>query len=245
MIRFRPLLGPTLVTLAMLAVLIGLGVWQLQRLEWKLDLIARMESGIAAAPVPLDAALANQNLTELEWRPVTVRGRFLHDKENYLYATEFDLGLGVHVITPLAQDDGNAVLVDRGWVSSTDMDPSRREAGQIEGPVTLTGLVRLKAELNPYAPGADAAKRLWYTRDPEGMAGMAGVRLVAPLVVVANGESAVSGGPRFPGYRINLPNSHLQYALTWFGLALALVAVYLVYHHHQGRLSFGPKHGQT
>jgi surfeit locus 1 family protein len=239
MIRFRPLLIPTLSTLLAFSVLVGLGVWQLQRLEWKQSLIARIEGRIHDPPVPLDTALATGNLLDAEWVPVHVEGRFLHDKETFLYATEFDLGLGVHVITPLERPDGRTVLIDRGWVSNTAMNPSSRLAGQVEGPVRVNGIVRLTAEPNPYAPRADVAKRLWFTRDPAGIAAMAGVTIEAPILVAADETSAVAGGPRFPGWRVNLPNSHLQYALTWFGLALAVLAVYLVYHYSHGRLRFG------
>ena len=244
MIRFRPLLIPTLVTALGLTVLIALGIWQLQRLQWKEDLMARMESGVEAEPVPIDEALGRRDLAGVEWHPVTVEGRFHHDKEVYLYATEFDLGQGVHVITPLERGDGRMVLIDRGWVSNREIAPASRASGQVEGPVKVTGIVRLQAEPNPYAPEADAEKRLWFSRNPSGMARMAGVVIDAPVLVVANESSSVSGGPRFPGYRINLPNRHLEYALTWFGLALALGAVYLVYHHSQGRLSFGPRHAR-
>jgi surfeit locus 1 family protein len=241
MIHFRPLATPTLATVLGLTVLVGLGVWQLQRLEWKQGLIDRIESRIHDAPQPLDTVLASGDLADAEWRPVTVAGRFLHDREVYLYATEFDLGLGVHVITPLEQSDGQVVLVDRGWVSNAAMAPSERAEGQVEGPVEVSGIVRLVGEPNPYAPGPDSSKRLWFTRNPQAMAEMAGVTIGEPIVVAADEVSAVPGGPRFPGWRVNLPNRHLQYALTWFGLALALTAVYVVFHYSQGRLSFGPR----
>jgi surfeit locus 1 family protein len=244
MIRFRPLKTPTLATIPAFLLLVGLGMWQLERLEWKESLIARIESRIHDAPVPLDTVLSG-TLDAAEWRPVTVRGRFLHDKEIYLYATEFDFGLGVHVITPLQRMDGRTVLVDRGWVSNAVMDPATRRSGQVAGEIEVSGIVRLQAEPNPYAPGADPAKRLWFTRDPEGMAAMAGVSIAAPVLIAADEASAVPGGPRFPGWRVNLPNRHLQYALTWFALALAVLAVYLIYHYSQGRLSFGRRHASA
>jgi surfeit locus 1 family protein len=244
MIRFRPLAKPTLVTVLGLTVLVSLGVWQLQRLEWKQGLIDTIESRIHAAPEPLDSVLASGDLAAAEWRPVSVTGRFLHDKEIYLYATEFDLGPGVHVVTPLEREDGRTVLIDRGWVSNQMMDPAARREGQVDGPVTVSGIVRLAAPPNPYVQESDAAKRLWFTRNPIGMAGMADVNIDQPVVVAADERSVVPGGPRFPGWRFNLPNRHLEYALTWFGLALTLAAVYLVYHHSQGRLSFGSRHAR-
>jgi surfeit locus 1 family protein len=239
MIRFRPMLGLTLATIPAVALLIGLGVWQLQRMQWKEALLARIESGMTGTPAALDTVLA-QGLSNAEWRRVSVSGEFLHDREVYLFA--IDLGPGFHVITPLRMSDGETVLVDRGWIPQAARDPAQRAAGQIEGPVTVTGVIRL-ATPNPYAGRPDANRRLWYERNPSGMARMAGVDLAVPLIIAADDKSTVPGGPVFPGFHLNIANNHFSYALTWFGLALALMAVYLVYHHRQGRLTFSRRSG--
>ena len=175
----------------------------------------------------------------MEWRRVSAEGRFLHDKEAYVYATEFDLGLGVHVLTPLVMDGGGVVLVDRGFVPLASRPPETRAAGpsgrRRRG---LGDRAASKASATCLRRPPMSGQRIWYWRDIEGIARTLGVMLRAPIVIVADQPANPGGLPRFPGYRVDIPNNHLQYALTWFGLALTLVGVYLVYHVQNGRLSF-------
>jgi surfeit locus 1 family protein len=172
----------------------------------------------------------------MEWRRVNVKGRFLHDKEAYVYATEFDLGPGVHVLTPLDLDEGGTLLVDRGFVPLASKAPETRAAGQVEGEIVVSGIARLAGERNAFTPAADEAQRMWYSRDIEGIARTLGLMLRAPVVIVADQPANPGGLPRFAGYRVDIPNNHLQYAFTWFGLAATLLGVYLVYHVKSGRL---------
>ena len=235
MIRFRPLLGPTLWTIPALLLLVGLGVWQIQRLHEKEALLTAIAERMTAPEAPLDEVL-RLPVAETEWRHVQTRGRFLHDKEAYVYATEFNLGLGVHVLTPLVLDGDGIVLVDRGFVPLASKAPDTRSAGQVDGDVAISGIVRLAGERNMFTPPTDERERLWYWRDPEGIGRTLGLILRSPVVVVADQPANPGGLPRFAGYRVDIPNNHLQYALTWFGLALTLLAIYLVYHVSNGRL---------
>ena len=237
MIRFRPLTGPTLWTLPALLVLVALGLWQVQRLHEKDALLTAIAERMKAAETPVDDVLRLPP-AEMEWRRVQARGRFLHDKEAYVYATEFDLGMGVHVLTPLVMDSEGIVLVDRGFVPLASKPPETRSSGQVEGEVEISGIVRLEGERNMFTPPADEPQRTWYSRDIQGIAPALGLSLRAPIVIVADQPANPGGLPRFPGYRVDIPNNHLQYALTWFGLALALLGVYLVYHVRNGRLGF-------
>ena len=237
MIRFRPLIGPTLWTLPALVALVALGLWQVQRMSEKQQLLTAIAERMGATEAPMEDVL-RLPLAEMEWRRVRAQGRFLHDKEAYVYATEFDLGLGVHVLTPLVMGDGGVVLVDRGFVPLASKAPETREAGQTAGDVAISGIVRLEGEQNMFTPAADESERMWYWRDIEGIARTLGVMLRAPVVIVADQPANPGGLPRFAGYRVDIPNNHLQYALTWLGLAVALLGVYLVYHVRSGRLRF-------
>jgi surfeit locus 1 family protein len=237
MIRFRPLPGMTFWAVPALLVLVGLGVWQVQRLHEKEELLVTLAERMKAAETPIDDVL-RLPLAEMEWRRVQARGRFLHDKEAYVYATEFDLGMGVHVLTPLVTNDDGVVLVDRGFVPLASKPPETRAAGQVEGDVAISGLVRLEGERNMFTPAPDERQRTWYWRDIHGIAQDLGVTLRAPLVIVADQPANPGGLPRFPGYRVDIPNNHLQYALTWFGLALCLLGVWLAYHISKGRVGF-------
>jgi surfeit locus 1 family protein len=237
MIRFRPLPGMTFWAVPALLVLVGLGVWQVQRLHEKEVLLITLAERMKAAETPMGDVL-RLPLAETEWRRVQAHGRFLHDKEAYVYATEFDLGMGVHVLTPLVTNDDGVVLIDRGFVPLASKPPETRAAGQVEGDVAISGIVRLEGERNMFTPAADERQRIWYWRDIQGIAQDLGVTLIAPIVIVADQPANPGGLPRFPGYRVDIPNNHLQYALTWFGLALTLAGVYLVYHVRNGRLGF-------
>lgn len=237
MIRFRPQLGPTLWFLFGFAVLAGLGVWQIQRLHEKEALIASIQTGMGAAPVPL-AEVLGEGAARNEYRHVRVTGRFRHDAELYLFARGPMGAVGVDIVTPLVQEDGQTVLVDRGFVPDALRDPKTREAGQAEGPVTLTGVLRLSQKAGMFTPASNAATRLWFVKDVPGMAAALGVR-APPVLIEADATPNPGGWPLGGRTQTDIPNDHLQYAITWFGLALALFAIYLLYHKSRGRLSMG------
>lgn len=238
MIRFRPLLVPTVWFVPALALLIGLGLWQIERLQWKRDLIARVESRVASPAVPLEQALTH-GPAAAEWRHIVVRGRFAHDKELYVYAPSREGEAGLHVVTPLVRSDDSAVLVDRGFVPEALKDPATRSAGQIAGNVAVTGIVRGSQKPGMFTPKPEPARRLWFAKDAEDMATAADVRLIAPVIVEADTTPNPGGWPKGGQTRVDFRNDHLQYALTWFGLALVLAVIYLLYHRRQGRLDFG------
>ncbi len=235
MMRFRPLLIPTLVLVPGLALLLGLGIWQIERLQEKEALIASVEAGLAAPPVPLKLLL-KANPAAAEWRHVRLSGHFLHDREQYVFSQGPSGATGVQVITPLVEPDGDTVLVDRGFVPDALRDPMRRVQGQLEGEVSLTGILRLSQQPGAFTPRPDPATRLWFVKDVAAIAGAAGVA-AAPVLIEVDATPNPGGWPLGGQTRVDFPNDHLQYAVTWFGLALALLGVYLVYHHSRGRLA--------
>lgn len=226
----RGLIPAALATLVALALLIGLGVWQLERLAWKEGLIAAINEGLRQPPVtleePPDAWTA---LAGAEYRPVSVTGRFRHGEERHLFAVQ-DGEMGWHVYTPLETRGGNVVMVNRGFVPETLKDPARRAAGQVAGEVTVQGLLRRPGVRGWFEPDADAVRNVWYWRDLAGMTASlpeADRARVLPLFVEAAAEPANPGGwPRGGVTRLDIPNRHLEYALTWFGLAATLLAVF-------------------
>jgi surfeit locus 1 family protein len=228
--RFRPTFWPTLFTIPTLILLLGLGLWQVQRLGWKLDLIALMQERATgpAADLPVDFG---DDREAWNFRRATVTGQFDHTHEMFLNGRSHGGSSGYHVITPLIRADGQgAVLVDRGWIPYESRNPATRADGQVEGTVTVEGLL-YDVPPRPWAvPDDDVVKNVWFHRDVARMAAYAGLTKVAPLVL----EATVSGPPgRYPIGRpdtIELNNPHLEYAVTWFGLALALAVIYLIYH---------------
>lgn len=232
--RFRPTFWPTVFTIPAIAVMLGLGVWQLDRLAWKNDLIAEIQSRMAAAPAPLDAVLAEagDDLTVAQYRRVSVTGEFLNDRELYLAARSMNGNPGYHVMTPFRETDGTVVLVDRGWVPVERKLPDARAEGQIDGPVTLDALIRVpRGEKAWFQPDNEPANNMWYWFDLPAMRAHAGAAADAPAVYLEAGPAENPGGFPIGGQtRVNLPNDHLQYAITWFALAIILAVIYVIYH---------------
>jgi surfeit locus 1 family protein len=230
-------MGVTLAFLPAFALLLALGVWQLERRERKLALIAEMTAQLAEPPVSLEAlARAHAAGERVDYRPVIAHGRFDNAHELYLFRPSRAGEGGYHVITPLLRDDDLPVLVDRGFVPPTRLDPATRSAGNLEGLVTLRGIARESEKAGPFTPANEPDTNLWFTRDAAAMAAAAGLGQVEPFFIEADAAENPGGFPIGGQTEVTLKNPHLGYALTWFGLAAALVFVYLAYHRSQGRL---------
>jgi surfeit locus 1 family protein len=233
MLSERRLLWPGVMTLVGLAILIGLGTWQLERRAWKEGLIAAIEARTKAEPVSLTEALARLGAQgDVEYTRVKARGKFLHDREQYFYAPDAALGPGYHVYTPFEPaGETSIVFVNRGFVPEALKDPAKRMPGQIEGEIELMGLLRMPGTKGTFTPDNEPQHNLWYWRDLDGLiraAFGAGDRSRVPVFVDA--EAAAPGGwPKGGATRLELPNRHLEYAITWFGLAAALIAVFAAY----------------
>lgn len=224
--RIAALFGSLLV----LAALLALGTWQVERLHWKEALLAEIAARTASLPAPLAEIEARFTRTgDIEYWPVRATGTFLHDKERHFLAT-WNGEPGFFVYTPLRLTDGRAVLVNRGFVPYDLKDASKRSQGQTAGEVTVTGLARDPLAKKPswIVPENDLAKNIFYWKDRDTMASSAGLATGAALVpffIDAGAGRAPGGWPVGGVTIIDLPNSHLQYAVTWYGLAAALMAV--------------------
>lgn len=218
----RRLFWPALSTLAMLAITLGLGVWQVERLHWKLGLLADIDRAEAARPVPLPSA-------PQPFQKVEVTGRMRDDLAAFygseVRATTAGPKLGAQLITPLERDGADPVLVDRGWV------PEGAPAPRDPGTVRVVGYVRPAEHASWLAPSNDAAARRFWTLDPAAIGAALGLRRVAPFTLVALGPTGGMGdalpqpAPALP----RPPNNHLGYAVTWFGLAASLLGVFAAY----------------
>ncbi len=227
-LHFRPRLWPSLATLAALALLLGLGTWQVQRLHWKEGLIAERTAQLAAPPAQLPATADDWRVWD--FRKVSVRGTFRHDLEQRFGAYAVDGQFGQHILTPLVRPDGAAILVDRGWVPAERAPVETRRQGELSGDALITGIARYRGADRPgwFTPANQPADRIWYWYDVPALAQTVGLELL-PVVVEADATPNPGGLPIGGQTRIELPNNHLQYAITWYGLALALVAVYIAF----------------
>jgi surfeit locus 1 family protein len=211
-----------------LVILLGLGSWQVDRLIWKQDLIESRQAQAEMPPiaVPTDTVLD----PELGFRAAYAEGRFLNDQEKYLMARTRRGNVGFQVITPLEQEDGRVIMVNRGWVPTDNRDPATRPESLIEGPVKVTGFLRLPAEKHWAQPENDPLKNQWFYVDVDHMAEDTGAELASPYYLELD-ETPVPGGLPIGGQaKVSLPNNHLEYAITWYSLALTLIVIFVMYH---------------
>lgn len=217
--------------LLMTAALVALGTWQLQRRVWKLDLIARVDQRVHAAPgLPPGPSVWSQVSADGDaYRKVRLTGVFEPDKETLVQAVTEE-GPGFWVLTPLRTGQGFTVLVNRGFVPPNRRDPATRPLGQVGGVVSVVGLLRITEPKGGFLRANDPAGGRWYSRDVQAIAKARGLDVVAPYFVDADAAPNPGGWPLGGLTVIRFPNSHLVYAVTWFGLALmtAGAGVYLV-----------------
>jgi surfeit locus 1 family protein len=207
----------------------GLGVWQVERLWWKLDLIDRVEARLAAPPQQIGSLQDLQALPsrELEYRKVRVRGRFDHGRETLVEALT-ERGPGFWVLTPLVTSDGT-ILVNRGFVPPGRRLGTQRAAGQVEGPTSVTGLLRLSEPGGRFLRTNRPQAERWYSRDVRAIAEARGIARPASVFLDADAAANPGGLPVGGLTVVRFRNTHLIYALTWFGLAaLSLWGLVLV-----------------
>jgi len=227
---FRPLLWPTLFLIASLPILLWLGTWQLQRLEWKLTLTSQMEARVDAPAIDIVGETPG---AADEFRRYSVLGVFLAGEEFHWLTTSDTYGIGYLVFSPLELSDGRRVIVNRGYVPASLKDVVEDRPG---GAAAFEAIARV-----PEQPGAldatnDVAANIWFTRDTVAMAESAGGDDYLPVYLELVGEVPEDVWPKPGAARVRLVNNHLDYALTWYGLAVVLLVIYLVFHRSQGRL---------
>lgn len=218
-----PSLWLTVLSLTVFALLIGLGVWQIERRAWKLALIDRVEQRVhaPAQPIPPLAAWPAVTAANDEYRHVSVTGRFLNDRETLVQAVTEE-GLGYWVLTPLRGDDGTLVLINRGFVPSERRDASTRLDGNPDGQIEVTGLLRMTEPKGGFLRTNVPEHNRWYSRDVAAIAAARSLHDVAPFFIDADAGSRSGSGPIGGLTVVRFPNNHLIYALTWFALAFML-----------------------
>ena len=227
---WRDLVAPGLASLIALAILLGLGTWQIERKTWKEELIARIVRQTKAEPVaPPEPGTWDPGRDE--FRHVRVSGRFDNDREALVHGlaageTPGRALQGYYVITPFQRADGGVVLINRGFVPTELKAQADRRDGLIEGPTTVTGILRASEARGMFVPEADPVRGEWFTRDIASIAAARGVADPAPYLIEADAVPGQTTWPRGGQLKVDLPNNHLQYAFTWFALALCLIGVF-------------------
>lgn len=189
------------------AILVALGSWQLRRLDWKRSLLAEIDSRIAGAPAPLPA---RPDPVRDRFQPVDLAGEMLPGEIDVLVSVK-QVGAGYRVISPFVTADGRRILIDRGFTAAENKTAPRQT-----GPMRVTGNLHWPDEIDGFTPEPDRAGNIWFARD---VPAMAAALATEPVLVIARSRTDPQVTP-LPVDSAGIPNDHLQYAITWFSLAL-------------------------
>ncbi len=198
-------------SLAGLGVLLWLGTWQVQRLAWKQENLSEIDGRIAAEPVPLPQQVSED---EDKYLPVTVSGD-MEPGEIHVLVSVKQVGAGYRIIQSFSTED-RTILVDRGFVPTT-----AKQTYRLTGPMEVTGNLHWPDEIDSYTPDADIDSNIWFARDVPNLAAALGTE---PILLIARSQTDPGVTP-LPVDTAGIPNDHLQYAITWFGLALVWAAM--------------------
>ena len=217
-----------------IAILVGLGIWQLERRVWKHNLIATLNAELAKPPVDLPARTDWSALKPKgrEFRRVSFPAEFLPGQEALVYSAGSALrpdvkGPGYWVFAPARLAGGSIVIVDRGFVPTDRKDPARRAQGAPHGVVNIIGVMRWPESSGLFTPAPDLKANVWYARDLKAIAAAKHWSDYAPFYVDQESPVPPGGWPKPGRMVVSLPDNHLQYALTWFGGAFVLGILYL------------------
>ncbi len=214
--------GAILAGIAGVAIFVSLGLWQLDRLEQKRALLAAIEARLAAPPTDLPDKVDPE---KDRFRPVRLEGEFTGEYA-FVLSSRPGIGPGVRVIAVLETTTGRRILVDRGFLADTER--SRLQAGNGRGPVSVIGHLDWPRDYDRFTPAPDRARNLWFSRTPEPIAEALSAEPL--LVVAASAEGAEIPGLILQPLGIDIRNDHLEYAVTWFALALiwAVMSLFLI-----------------
>jgi surfeit locus 1 family protein len=231
----RGMLAPTAFMIVALGVLVGLGTWQIERKAWKEKLLETVTQRLAAPPasgLPPRDRWARLDPAEDEYRRVIFPVEYLNEQEALVYtagsAFRADVsGPGYWVFTPARLVGGSIVVVNRGFVPLDRKDPKTRTNGVLTGIVDIVGVIRWPEPRGLFTPADEPKNNVWYIRDPILIADAKGWGRVAPFYVEQESPLPSGGLPRAGQLAARLANNHLQYAITWYGLAAVLAVSFL------------------
>ena len=221
----------TVIVFAAFVALLALGTWQVQRMVWKTDMLTAIHTGMAAEPTVFD-----KGATYNEYTRIMVEGRFDHAKEMYVYAINKNGLPGFYIYVPLHTDNNETIIINRGFVAPDFLDHATRAEGLPSGNVSLTGMLRNGAVKKYFIPENDITANRWFFADLAAMVENIG-QASYPMILELEADSAVTVPPYGGVTRVNIPNNHLGYAVTWYGLALALLVVVFIYRRKQTEIS--------
>lgn len=229
--RFRPGLPLTVAAVLGLALLLTLGTWQVQRMGWKHALIAQSEAGLAAPAI--EVAAGTDPLAIPAYRKVRIEGRYLAGRSAFMGLSAREGEPGTALIGFIQDDAGRVWAIDRGWIAH---DAMASPPPATEGRVAVEAVLRYLPQPGPFTPNDNLAKRQLFAPSAESLAAIAGSRVVPRLLAALPGTGTPASGAPVPASpRIDLPDNHLGYAITWYGLAATLAVFYILMGFQRGR----------
>lgn len=229
MLFTRPKPSPTIAALAVMAILLGLGFWQLDRLGQKRDLILKIAERAISEPVPAPG-FSEPGDIDFEFRRATATGTFRHDLEIPVYAIGPGGAPGYRIYTPLERNSGGVILVNRGWVPTALKGRALRAEGLPPGVVTVVGILRHPGAKARFTPENQPQTNAWFWLDLDLAADARGLENLTYYFIEAAADPDSPGPPRGATNVVYIANNHLGYMLTWFSLALALAVIFAIFH---------------
>ncbi len=214
-------------TIPMLILLCILGNWQVERLNWKLDLIEKLDTRYGLPSIAIPSTVSDPD--EWVYRHVSVSGRYLHMREMPLYSIGPNGRPGYDLFTPLLTRNGNYVIINRGWVPEDMKEQILRPDTIKSDMVQITGVLRKSWNRERFAPENDLVRNIWYYGDLQAMAEAQDLDQVFPMFLYADKDTEQGNLPIGGRTRLKLVNNHLDYAMTWYGLAVVLLVIYVIF----------------
>ena len=234
---FKPVFWPTVFFVFSLIILVSLGTWQVKRLIWKNDLISFYLKQSTNNIINLHKE--NFVSEEIEYRKVRLTGKFLNKKEVHITGKTYEGNAGFHVVTPFLMQNGNYVLVNRGWVSENYKEAKNRSFSLINEETSVIGLIRYPQKKGYFVPENEPDNGFWFTIKPTEIKKHLKIdkeTFIIKFYVDALRQEKKINLPIGIKEKINIRNQHLSYAITWYSLAIVLMIIYLSYHYSEGKL---------
>tara|TARA_B100001996_G_scaffold382154_1_gene373221 strand:+ start:1302 stop:2039 length:738 start_codon:yes stop_codon:yes gene_type:complete len=234
---FKPVFWPTVFFVFSFIILLSLGTWQVKRLIWKNDLISFYLKQSTNNIINLHKE--NFVSEEIEYRKVRLTGKFLNKKEVHITGKTYEGNAGFHVVTPFLMQNGNYVLVNRGWVSENYKEAKSRSFSLINEETSVIGLIRYPQKKGYFVPENEPDNGFWFTIKPTEIKKHLKIdkeTFIIKFYVDALRQEKKINLPIGIKEKINIRNQHLSYAITWYSLAIVLMIIYLSYHYSEGKL---------
>ena len=233
-IYFKPSVWLTIFALPSFLILIILGSWQVQRLSWKSDLISNYNNNFQQAPITVKELFKDRKNNK--YRRTVIYGEYDHANEIQIIGKTYEGNAGFHIITPFILENNEIIYINRGWVPKKYSDKKTRKFSLLEDKVRVVGLVRLPQKKGYFVPENEPENGFWFTIIPE--------ELNRHLNIIGEKEFYIDELnvdeklklPMPANGKVQVPNNHLQYAITWYSLALGLLIVYFAWHRQNGFL---------